>query len=136
MAPGVVAAVLVDVVRLLVYGTGSLAHSFDQSRGLLAPVVVATACAFTGSYVGRRMLKQVTLRSGTGRRGDRDAVDRREPRGGHRLRSKSFACRAAQVRGQACRDSAVAVAASAAEAATEAAGEWGADPETGANAAG
>ena len=63
VATGVVAAVIVDAVRLMVYGTGSIAQHLAQSRELLAPVVVATACAFTGSFVGKRVLRKVTLRS-------------------------------------------------------------------------
>jgi uncharacterized protein len=62
VATGVVAAVVVDVVRLLVYGTGSVVQQLNQFRTLLAPVLVATGCAFVGSFVAKRLLKQATLR--------------------------------------------------------------------------
>lgn len=59
---GVVAAVVVDVARLLVYGlvfyTTSFAVIETDSVGL---IVSATVAAFIGSFIGRRLLKKITL---------------------------------------------------------------------------
>jgi uncharacterized membrane protein YfcA len=63
VATGVVAAVIVDAVRLLVYGAGFLVEYVNRSAGLAAPIVVATLCAFLGSYAGKRVLQKVTLRA-------------------------------------------------------------------------
>ncbi len=61
VATGVVVAVIVDAVRLLVYGGGFLLAHFSQSREMLAPVLVATLSAFVGALIGRRLLRKVTL---------------------------------------------------------------------------
>jgi uncharacterized protein len=61
---GVVAAVLVDGVRLLVYGAGFYTAQFvdlDAATGGL--VLAATLAAFAGSFLGTRLLKKVTLRT-------------------------------------------------------------------------
>jgi uncharacterized protein len=59
---GVVAAVLVDVARLLVYGLAFYTTSFAQlGTGMLGPVLAATLAAFLGAFLGRRWLKKVTL---------------------------------------------------------------------------
>lgn len=63
IATGVVAAVIVDAVRLLVYGAGALGEHVARSAGIVGPVVVATVCAFAGSYLGKRVLRKVTLRA-------------------------------------------------------------------------
>ncbi|HRP95078.1 MAG TPA: TSUP family transporter [Rhodocyclaceae bacterium] len=63
VATGVVSAVIVDAVRLTVYGTTVLAGFVEQSRALLAPVTVGTLCAFVGAVVGKRVLQKVTLRT-------------------------------------------------------------------------
>lgn len=63
VASGAVCAVIVDAMRLLVYGTGFMAAHFGQSRHAAPAVVVATLCAFAGSYLGKRVLRQVTLRA-------------------------------------------------------------------------
>jgi uncharacterized protein len=63
VATGAVSAVIVDAVRLVVYGTGFMAGHFTQSRELAVPVAVATVCAFVGSFAGRRLLRKVTLRT-------------------------------------------------------------------------
>lgn len=63
VATGVVAAVIVDTVRLAVYGAGFYTSSFAGMRGDVAPVVgTAIIAAFVGSYVGARLLEKVTLR--------------------------------------------------------------------------
>ncbi len=56
-------AIMVDVTRLLIYGTSFLSrHTADLDLaghgGLLA---VATGCAFAGSLLGRRLLPKVTV---------------------------------------------------------------------------
>ncbi len=63
IATGVVSAVIVDATRLVIYGTGFMAGHLAQFREILAPVVVGTVCAFVGSFVGKRMLPKVTLRT-------------------------------------------------------------------------
>lgn len=62
VATGVVSAVVVDATRLIVYGTGFLAGHFSQSHELIVPVVVGTAFAFIGAFVGKRLLQKITLR--------------------------------------------------------------------------
>lgn len=63
VATGAVAAAIVDVSRLLVYGTGFLAEHLNRSRELLLPVTVGTLCAFAGALIGARLLHKVTLRA-------------------------------------------------------------------------
>lgn len=63
VATGAVSAVIVDASRLLVYGAGFMADHLVKSQELLTPVAVATACAFIGSFVGKRILTKVTLRA-------------------------------------------------------------------------
>jgi hypothetical protein len=63
VATGVVAAVIVDTVRLAVYGAGFYTSSFTEMRGDVAPVVgTAIVAAFVGAYAGTRLLEKVTLR--------------------------------------------------------------------------
>ena len=61
VATGVVSAVIVDAVRLVVYGTAMLAIQTSQIDALTLPVSVATICAFLGTLLGKRCLKKVTL---------------------------------------------------------------------------
>lgn len=63
VATGVVSAIIVDAVRLLVYGTTVLADHFAQSQALLVPVVVASVAAFVGAFAGKKFLSKVTLRT-------------------------------------------------------------------------
>lgn len=63
VATGVISAVIVDAVRLTVYGTTILTEHFAQSQALLAPVVVASLAAFGGAFVGKKLLRKVTLRA-------------------------------------------------------------------------
>jgi hypothetical protein len=59
---GVVATVLVDVARLLVYGLAFYTTNFVQlEAGILGLVLAATLAAFLGAVLGRRLLKKVTL---------------------------------------------------------------------------
>jgi uncharacterized protein len=60
----VMAAVVVDVARLLVYGAAFYTASFTVlERDSLGLIIAATLAAFTGSFIGRRLLKKVTLRT-------------------------------------------------------------------------
>lgn len=63
VATGVVSAVIVDAVRLTIYGATLLAEQLARSEAVLLPVLVATIAAFTGSLVGKRLLRKVTLRA-------------------------------------------------------------------------
>lgn len=63
VATGVISAVIVDASRLLVYGAGVMADYLAQSQQLIAPVVVGTLCAFIGSFMGRQVLRKITLRA-------------------------------------------------------------------------
>ena len=62
---GVVAAVVVDLSRLIVYGISFFAQDFalllrGDGIGL---VVVATLAAFVGSFAGSRLIEKVTMKS-------------------------------------------------------------------------
>lgn len=63
VATGAVAAAIVDLSRLLVYGTGFLAEHLTRSRELLLPVTVGALCAFAGAVLGARLLKKITLQT-------------------------------------------------------------------------
>jgi uncharacterized protein len=59
VATGVVIAVMVDVARMLVYGFGSL----RAMEGVAWPLVgAASGAAFAGAFLGRLLLKKVTIR--------------------------------------------------------------------------
>jgi uncharacterized membrane protein YfcA len=60
-----VAAVVVDVSRLAVYGTTFLTRDVAalEGRGGLGLVGAATLAAFVGTYAGSRLVQKVTLRS-------------------------------------------------------------------------
>lgn len=62
VATGVVSAVIVDAVRLGVYGSQGTFAWVSGGSGVPAAVVVATACALAGTLLGRRLLNVVTLR--------------------------------------------------------------------------
>ena len=51
-------AVMVDAARTTVYGFGFTAEDGQMRWG---PIVVATLCAFAGSYLGARLLPKVTV---------------------------------------------------------------------------
>lgn len=64
VATGVVAAVIVDVVRLGVYGLATAAGGITTLAGAAAgPVATATLAAGLGAVVGTRLLHKVTLRT-------------------------------------------------------------------------
>lgn len=61
VATGAVCAVLVDMVRLGVYGFGPVLSELRSTDGLIVPVVVASLAAFAGAWLGKRLLGKVTL---------------------------------------------------------------------------
>lgn len=63
IATGVVSAVIVDIARLIVYGSGFLADHLAQSTDLAIPIAVATIAAFAGAFLGKRILGKVTYRA-------------------------------------------------------------------------
>lgn len=59
---GSVAAFIIDVSRVVVYGPGVLRESFSRTgEGNAALVAVAIAAAFLGNFLGSRFLKKVTI---------------------------------------------------------------------------
>lgn len=63
VATGVVTAVIVDCVRLTVYGASYFTTRFDAVPDDVAGLVIAAAlAAFLGSFIGARLLEKVTLR--------------------------------------------------------------------------
>ncbi|HLE43544.1 MAG TPA: TSUP family transporter, partial [Methylomirabilota bacterium] len=59
----VVSTIVVDSVRLVVYGLSLVPRGvLGPSGEILGVIVVATASAFLGAYLGARLLQQVTLR--------------------------------------------------------------------------
>lgn len=63
VATGVVSAVIVDALRLTVYGTTILASSLPHAQTLALPVAVGMCSAFIGTFIGIRILKKVTFRA-------------------------------------------------------------------------
>lgn len=59
VATGVMVAVVVDVTRLLVYGKDMAANA---SQIVWPLVISATLCAFFGAWLGRKLLKKVTIK--------------------------------------------------------------------------
>lgn len=60
---GVICTVVVDLVRIAVYGlTLPIVLSGSSHNEPFTLVLVAAACAFAGSFFGKRLLKKVTLR--------------------------------------------------------------------------
>jgi len=61
---GTVSAVIVDIARLLVYGISFYTFKFitipENMYGLIGAAIIA---AFTGSFIGVRLVKKVTLRA-------------------------------------------------------------------------
>lgn len=61
---GVVSAVVVDTVRLAVYGLSFYRESFAILQSNIAGVIVAAiVSAFVGAYLGARLIHKVTLRA-------------------------------------------------------------------------
>jgi len=58
IATGVVIAVIVDIIRLLIYGTTFLAANIADN---LLLIISATLSAFLGSYLARRYMGKITI---------------------------------------------------------------------------
>lgn len=63
VATSAVSAVIVDAVRLTVYGFALLKNQFDRSETVFLPLIVAIIAAFIGSLLGKKLLPKVTLRA-------------------------------------------------------------------------
>lgn len=61
VATGIVSATIVDVTRLLVYGSAISVGQFAQIETLALPVAVGTLAALIGSLLAKRLLEKVTL---------------------------------------------------------------------------
>lgn len=59
---GAACTVLVDSVRLAVYGAAFQVGSLDMKGNSGGLVLAATLCAFLGAWLGKKLLKKVTLR--------------------------------------------------------------------------
>jgi uncharacterized membrane protein YfcA len=61
----VVSAVVVDIARLLVYGSTFFARDFEilKSQGGILLVVAGSLAAFLGAFIGRRLMKKITMRA-------------------------------------------------------------------------
>lgn len=60
---GVACAVIVDTVRLAVYGLSYYGAKLAVlPTGVVAPLLVAILCAFLGAFMGTRLLDKITLR--------------------------------------------------------------------------
>lgn len=60
ISTGVAIALLVDFTRIPLY-LSRMPHGMIQDHGL--PIVVATASAFIGALIGKRLMKKITLRA-------------------------------------------------------------------------
>jgi uncharacterized membrane protein YfcA len=58
---GTVSAVIVDVARMLVYGLSFYTSQVEDLTGTWALVLAATLAAFFGAFMGKRLLKTITL---------------------------------------------------------------------------
>jgi uncharacterized membrane protein YfcA len=58
---GTVSAVIVDVARMLVYGLSFYTSKFTDLGGICALVLAATLVAFLGAFMGKRLVKTITL---------------------------------------------------------------------------
>jgi uncharacterized protein len=59
---GTVSSAIVDVTRLLVYGAGFYAIKFHGIQEVQGLVIAATLAAFIGAFIGKQLIKKVTLR--------------------------------------------------------------------------
>lgn len=60
---GTVAAVIVDVARLLVYGLSFYKMKFQQLESMSGIIIAAVIAAFIGSFIGARLIKKVTMQA-------------------------------------------------------------------------
>lgn len=61
IATGIVAAVLVDAVRLSVYGVSFAGDQLQRTAHIAPAIATATGCAFIGAALGKRVLRKVTF---------------------------------------------------------------------------
>ena len=61
----VVSAVVVDVSRLIVYGSTFFVRDFEvlKSLGGIELVIAGSLAAFLGAFIGSRLLKKITMRA-------------------------------------------------------------------------
>lgn len=62
IATGIVAAILVDVSRLIIYGIEILSDTENNFRNLLIPIIVGIICAYCGSFLGKQLLHKITIK--------------------------------------------------------------------------
>lgn len=60
---GVVTAVMVDMARLLVYGIGFFTGQFSMVSDMKWLILAATVSAYVGAFLGREILKKITLKT-------------------------------------------------------------------------
>jgi len=65
IATGVVCAVIIDLSRLIVYGTVFFTRHFNliNKGGGISLISAVTLAAFVGAFIGKRLMKKVTLRA-------------------------------------------------------------------------
>jgi uncharacterized membrane protein YfcA len=63
IATAVVCTIIVDAVRLTVYGTTILENPVSESRTMLMLILIASICAFLGTWVAKQILHKITLRT-------------------------------------------------------------------------
>lgn len=65
IATGVVCAVVVDFARLIIYGAVFFTRHFDLilASGGISLIGVVTLAAFIGAFVGKKVMKKITLRT-------------------------------------------------------------------------
>jgi len=61
----VVSAVVVDISRLIIYGSTFFARDFEilKDRGGIELVLAGTLAAFLGAFIGSRLLQKITMRA-------------------------------------------------------------------------
>ena len=62
IATAAAASLLVDVTRLLVYGSGVIAIAGTAGRSAWPLVATACVCAFIGSFIGTRLVRKTTIK--------------------------------------------------------------------------
>ena len=63
ISTGVTAAVMVDIARLLVYGVNIFTVRFSIVFDMKWLILAATISAFAGAFLGRQLLKKITLKT-------------------------------------------------------------------------
>lgn len=60
----VVSAVIVDISRLIIYGTTFFSRDFEvlKNQGGIELVFAGTLAAFLGAFIGSRLVKKITMR--------------------------------------------------------------------------